>query len=149
MLPMINRKCMIHETEVVTKAEIIEKMVKLFDAEGYLSDVDVFHEDILAREDVFSTYIGFGIGLPHGKSKAVNEAGIAVAKLDHPVLWDEENDESVEMIIMIAVKAGEGTDLHLQVLSKLSRMLMHEEFRDELKNSGLDELQKLLVEKLS
>lgn len=149
MLPMINRKCMIHETESVTKAEIIEKMVKLFDAEGYLEDIDVFHEDILAREDVFSTYIGFGIGLPHGKSKAVKEAGIAVAKLDHSVLWDEENGESVEMILMIAVKAGEGADLHLQVLSKLSRMLMHEEFRDELKNSGLDELQTLLVEKLS
>ncbi|MGN0325544.1 MAG: PTS sugar transporter subunit IIA [Lachnospiraceae bacterium] len=146
---MINRNCMIHETAAMTKAEIIEKMVDLFDAERYLKDRDIFHEDILAREEVFSTYIGFEIGLPHGKSKAVREAGIAVAKLDKPIVWNEENGDSVDLIIMIAVKAGEGNDLHLQVLSKLSRMLMHEDFRDQLKNSNLDKLHTMLTEKLA
>lgn len=148
MLPMINRNCMIHETAVITKTEILKKMVDLFYTEGYLTDVDIFFEDILAREEVFSTYIGFDIGLPHGKSKAVGEAGIAVAKLDKPVIWNEENESSVNLIIMIAVKAGEGNDFHLQVLSKLSRMLMHEDFRNQLKNSSLDELHAMLLEKL-
>jgi PTS system fructose-specific IIA component len=148
MLPMINRNCMIHETAVVTKTEILKKMVDLFYTEGYLTDVDIFFEDILAREEVFSTYIGFDIGLPHGKSKAVREAGIAVAKLDKPVIWNEENGSSADLIIMIAVKAGEGNDFHLQVLSKLSRMLMHEDFRNQLKNSSLDELHAMLLEKL-
>ena len=49
---------------------------------------------------------------------------------------------------MIAVKEGEGNDLHLQILSKLSRMLMHEEFRAELKNSDEDALYQLLSENL-
>ena len=149
MLPMINRNCMIRENEPLNKAEIIEKMVNVFHTEGYLNDRDLFHKDILAREEVFSTYIGYGIGLPHGKSDAVKDAGIAVAKLKHPLTWNEASGESVDLILMIAVKAGEGNDLHLQVISKLSRLLMHEDFRDQLKNGDLDELHAVLTEKLS
>lgn len=149
MLPMINRNCMIYETKALSKSEIIEKMVDLFTAEGYLKDKVLFHKDILAREEIFSTYIGFEIGLPHGKSEAVKEAGIAVAKLEQPIVWNENSGDCVDLIIMIAVKAGEGNDLHLQVLSKLSRMLMHEDFRDQLKNGNLDELHAILTEKLA
>ena len=132
----------------MTKNEILSKMVKQFEVEGYLTDTDVFYEDILKREEVFSTYIGFEIGFPHGKSKAVKEAGLVVARLDNPVDWETENNDKVDFIIMIAVKEGEGNDLHLQILSKLSRMLMHEEFRAELKNSDEDALYQLLSEKL-
>lgn len=148
MLPIINRNCIFHETGKLTKAEILTKMVKQFEKEGYLTDTDVFYEDILKREAVFSTYIGFEIGLPHGKSEAVKEAGIVVAKLDNPIAWETEENDEVDFIIMIAVKAGEGNDLHLQILSKLSRMLMHEDFRDQLKNSDEDALYELLNEKL-
>lgn len=147
MLPMINRNCIFHETGKLTKAEILKKMIKQFDVEGYLTDSNVFYEDILKREAVFSTYIGFEIGLPHGKSEAVREAGIVVAKLDNPIAWETEENDEVDFIIMIAVKAG-GNDLHLQILSKLSRMLMHEEFRDQLKNSDEDALYQLLNEQL-
>ena len=76
------------------------------------------------------------------------EAGLVVARLDKPVDWETENNDKVDFIIMIAVKEGEGNDLHLQILSKLSRMLMHEEFRAELKNSDEDALYQLLSEKL-
>lgn len=148
MLPIINRNCIFHETSAMTKKEILSKMVKKFEVEGYLSDTDAFYEDILKREEVFSTYIGFEIGLPHGKSKAVKEAGLVVARLDNPIDWETENKDKVDFIIMIAVKEGEGNDLHLQILSKLSRMLMHEEFRAELKNSDEDALYQLLSENL-
>lgn len=149
MLPMINKNCMTYETAAMNKTEIIEKMVNLFDAQGYLNDKNIFHKDILDREAIFSTYIGYGIGLPHGKSQAVNDAGIAVAKLTHPVIWNETSGETVNLIIMIAVKSGEGNDLHLQVISKLSRLLMHEDFRNRLKNEDLDALHEILTEHLS
>ena len=128
MLPIINRNCIFHETSAMTKNEILSKMVKQFEVEGYLTDTDAFY--------------------PHGKSKAVKQAGLVVARLDKPVDWETENNDKVDFIIMIAVKEGEGNDLHLQILSKLSRMLMHEEFRAELKNSDEDALYQLLSEKL-
>ena len=149
MLPIINRNCMITESAIVTKQEILKKMADLFAKEGYLADEEVFFQDILNREAVFSTYIGFDIGLPHGKSEAVKEAGIAVAKLDNPVSWETEENDQVDMILMIAVKEGKGNDLHLHILQKLSRMLMREEFRDTLKNSDLDTLCTFLTEQLA
>lgn len=148
MLPIINRNCIFHETEQLTKKEMLKKMVEKLGSEGYLTDETVFYEDILKREEVFSTYIGYEIGLPHGKSKAVKEAGIAVAKLDQPIPWETEEQDEVGLILMIAVKEGEGNDLHLQILSKLSRLLMHEEFRMQLKDSDEDKLYQVLSEKL-
>lgn len=148
MLPIINRNCIFHETEKLTKKEMLKKMVEKLEAEGYLTEETVFYEDILKREEVFSTYIGYEIGLPHGKSKAVREAGIAVAKLEHPISWETEEQDEVGLILMIAVKEGEGNDLHLQILSKLSRLLMHEEFRMQLKDSDEDKLYQVLSEKL-
>lgn len=148
MLPIINRNCIFHETEKFTKKEILKKMVEKLEAEGYLTDETVFYEDILKREEVFSTYIGYKIGLPHGKSQAVKEAGIAVTKLDRPISWETEEQDEVSLILMIAVKEGEGNDLHLQILSKLSRLLMHEDFRGQLKDSDEDALYQLLRERL-
>lgn len=147
-LPIVNRKCMIEITDLVSKNEAIARMVDLFEQEGYLFDGDEFNRDVLAREDVFSTYIGFGIGLPHGKSDAVKNAGICVAKLSDELVWNAETGDKIGLIIMIAVKKQSDGDLHLQILSKLSRMLMHEDFRNSLKNSNLDELYTLLIEKL-
>lgn len=148
LLPIINRSCMIEIENPGTKNQVIRQMVGVFDQEGYLLDKKVFYQDVLDREDVFSTFIGFDIALPHGKSDAVKDAGICVAKLSGDVMWTEETHNTVNMIIMIAVKKDSDGDLHLQILSKLSRLLMHEDFRNELKNCSLDDLYALLTDKL-
>lgn len=146
MQPIIKKENILFDVHAENKADIIEQMVDVFSKEGYLKDKKQFHEDVLAREDVFSTHIGFGIGIPHGKSSGVKDAGLCVAKLDHPVLWDEE--ESVDFIIMIAVSNEGKGELHLQLLSKLSRLMMHEDFRDKLKNGTKESVYQTLVENL-
>ncbi len=146
MQPIIKKENILFDVHAKNKADIIEQMVDVFSKEGYLKDKKQFHEDVLAREDVFSTHIGFGIGIPHGKSSGVKDAGLCVAKLDHSVLWDEE--ESVDFIIMIAVSNEGKGELHLQLLSKLSRLMMHEDFRDKLKNGTKESVYQTLVENL-
>lgn len=146
MQPIIKKENIVFDVDAKDKADIIEQMVEVFSKEGYLLDKEQFHKDVLAREEVFSTYIGFGIGIPHGKSSGVKEAGLCVAKPKNPIVWAD--DDKVELIIMIAVNDDSKGELHLQLLSKLSRLMMHEDFRTELKNGTKDEVYETLVKKL-
>ena len=125
---------------------MIEQMVEAFSKEGYLSDKERFHKDVLAREEIFPTYIGFGIGIPHGKSSGAIDAGLCVAKPKNPVVWND--DESVDIVIMIAVSDEGKGEFHLQLLSKLSRLMMHEDFRNELKNGTKDQVYETLMKNL-
>ena len=146
MQPIIKKENILFDVDAKDKADMIEQMVEVFDKEGYLSDKEQFHKDVLAREEVFSTYIGFGIGIPHGKSSGAIDTGLCVAKPKNPVVWAD--DEKVDFIIMIAVSDEGKGELHLQLLSKLSRLMMHEDFRNELKNGSKEEVYETLIKNL-
>lgn len=148
MLSIIKKECMLFDLQAADKREVIEKMVENFSEQGYLSDAKTFLQDVEDREKVFPTYIDYGIGLPHGKSDGTRQAGICIARLKNPVIWDEETKDIVDMVIMIAVKAGSDNNLHLQILAKLSRALMHEEFRNIIKNGDIDQVYEILTEQL-
>mgnify|MGYP000973132456 CR=1 FL=1 len=148
MLPIIKKELILFDLEAADKEAVLQQMTEKIDQGGYLLDLDVYYQDVAAREAVFSTFIGYDIGLPHGKSDGVREAGICVARLKNSVVWNAETGDEVKLVIMIAVKNQEGNNLHLQILSKLSRMLMHEEFRHILLKEGTDLVFDTLVETL-
>lgn len=131
-----------------SKQQVLEQMVQRFTEQGYISDKAVFLKDVLDREEIFSTYIDYGIGLPHGKSEVTNQAGVCIARLQNGVVWDAETGDKADMVIMIAVKSESDNNLHLQILAKLSRALMHEEFRGVLKKGDLDTVYQTLLETL-
>ena len=87
MQPIIKKENILFDVKAKNKEEMINQMVGLFSKGGYLSDKDQFRKDVLAREEIFPTYIGFGIGVPHGKSKGVKNAGLCVAKLKNAIQW--------------------------------------------------------------
>lgn len=132
MQPIIKKENILFDVKAKNKEEMINQMVGLFSKGGYLSDKDQFRKDVLAREEIFPTYIGFGIGVPHGKSKGVKNAGLCVAKLKNAIQWTD--DEEADFIIMNAVGDEEKGEFHLQLLSKVTRLMMHEDFRNTLKN---------------
>ena len=146
MQPIIKKENILFDVDAKDKADMIEQMVEAFSKEGYLSDKERFHKDVLAREEIFPTYIGFGIGIPHGKSNGAIDAGLCVAKPKNPVVWND--DESVDIVIMIAVSDEGKGEFHLQLLSKLSRLMMHEDFRNELKNGSKEEVYETLIKNL-
>ena len=148
MLPIINKNTMLFDIEADDKLSLIQQMVDKFDSEGYLCDKEQFHKDVLDREEVFSTYIDYGIGIPHGKSDGVEEPGICIARLKTPIQWTDEEDEKVDLVIMIAVRNQSDNNLHMQILSKLSRNLMHEEFRTLMKQGEKDDIYQALVEEV-
>lgn len=148
MLPIINKNTMLFDIEAEDKLSLIQQMVDKFDSEGYLCDKEQFHKDVLDREEVFSTYIDYGIGIPHGKSDGVEEPGVCIARLKTPIQWTDEEDEKVDLVIMIAVRNQSDNNLHMQILSKLSRNLMHEEFRTLMKQGEKDDVYQALVEEV-
>ena len=148
MLPIIEKECMLFDIDVQSKDEAIVAMIEAFDKAGYLNDKDTYYKDVLAREEVFSTYIGYGIGLPHGKSDGVEESGICVARLNNEIVWNDETGDTINFIIMIAVRIKSDSNLHLQILSKLSRLLMHEDFRDRIMNGDVQEVFRVLEKEL-
>lgn len=90
---------------------------------------DYIHS-VYEREAEYSTAIGYGVAIPHGCSNDVIESFVAVATLESPLKWDED---LVDMIFMIGVKPNHRNQDHLKILSSLSRHLVHEEFRKEVK----------------
>ena len=148
MLPIINKNTMLFDIEAEDKLSLIQQIVDKFDSEGYLCDKEQFHKDVLDREKVFSTYIDYGIGIPHGKSDGVEEPGVCIVRLKTPIQWTDEEDEKVDLVIMIAVRNQSDNNLHMQILSKLSRNLMHEEFRTLMKQGEKDDIYQALVEEV-
>ena len=139
---------MLFDIAAEDKLNLIQLMVDKFDSEGYLCDKEQFHKDVLEREEIFSTYIDYGIGIPHGKSNGVKEPGVCIARLKNPIPWTDEENEKADLVIMIAVRNHSDSNLHMQILSKLSRNLMHKEFRTLMKQGEKDDIYQALVEEV-
>ncbi len=110
-----------------SKEEALEKMINTLYQNGVLTDKAAFTEDVLNRERVSSTGIGSGIAIPHGKSAHVKETAVAVARLVIPIKWEEDEDEPVKFIVLLAVNENDKGNTHVRLLSQMARKLASEE----------------------
>lgn len=122
------------ELESRDKDSVLDEMIKLLVDDNVVTNIKKFKKDILARESLSNTGIGFGIAIPHAKSKAVKEPRIAIGLTKKGVNYGSIDGQDVNMVFMIAVNE-EQSDLHLRALANLSRKLMHEEFRESILNA--------------
>ena len=115
-----------------SKAEAINRLITLHEKSGNISDKEAYKEAILAREAEFSTAVGEGIAIPHAKTSAVIQAGLAAMTVPGGVDWDAPDGEKSDVMFMIAAPEG-ANDEHLQMLAKLSQLLVHRDFTDKLR----------------
>ena len=115
---------------VSTKQGAIDKLIDLQAKAGNISDKNAYKKDILAREQMSSTAVGDGIAIPHAKSEAVRQPGLAAITAPNGVDYESMDGKPSNILIMIA--APNDGDLHLEVLSRLMTILMDEEFRRNL-----------------
>ncbi|GAB3695603.1 PTS sugar transporter subunit IIA [Halorubrum pallidum] len=113
------------------KRGVIEFLLDLAVDADRVSDRDQAVEDVLAREEESTTGVGMGIGIPHAKSGAVRSPTIVFTRVSDGVDFDAMDGEPATLIFMLLVPE-EGGEAHLQMLSSLSRSLMHEETRENL-----------------
>ena len=144
---LINKKSVDLNLPPNDKAKTIDAMVDLMNKGGNLNNKNEYKEAIIARENLSTTGIGEGVAIPHAKSKAVDKAALAAAVSKEGVDYESFDGSLANLIFMIAAPEG-ANDTHLEVLSRLSTILMDEEFRSNLINaSSVDEFIKLIDDK--
>jgi PTS system nitrogen regulatory IIA component len=114
-----------------TKTEVINELIEILNADGKLSDKDKYKEAVLRREKEFSTGIGMGIAIPHAKDSSVKEAALTLGISKGGIDYEALDGTAAHLFFLIAVPA-DSNDVHLKVLSYISRKLMHQEVRDSL-----------------
>ena len=116
------------------KQEALDKMVDLMAKSGKVNDVETYRKGVYAREEESTTGIGEGIAIPHCKSDAVDRPGLAAMVLPDGVDFDSLDGEKVDLIFLIAAPNTK-ENVHLDVLSKLSVLLMDEDFTKNLRSA--------------
>lgn len=114
-----------------TKEETIREMVGLMAKGGNISDTDKYMEGVFAREEEGTTGIGEGIAIPHAKNDAVRAPGLAAMVIPNGVDYDSMDGEPVNLVFLIAAPNTED-NVHLEVLSRLSMLLMDGSFKENL-----------------
>lgn len=104
-----------------------------------------YFEGVKEREDTIATYVEYGVAIPHAKTNAVKEPFVVYEKLNQGVVWGA-NGEVAHYIFMIGVPEKYAGNLHLKIISELSKNLLREEFRNKLLNAeNPDEVYELLM----
>ncbi|MBU3203866.1 PTS fructose transporter subunit IIABC [Clostridium algidicarnis] len=116
---------------IKTKNEAISRLVDLMDVRGILLNKEEYKNEVLKREEISTTGIGDGIAIPHAKTKAVKKAGLSAMVIKDGLDYDSLDGEKAKLFFMIAAPEGED-NIHLEVLSRLSTILMDEDFRNSL-----------------
>ena len=117
------------------KAAALEHLITLMERGGNLLDKDEYRACVLRREEEGSTGIGEGIAIPHAKTSAVKAPGLAAMLVKDGVDFDSLDGEPAKLFFLIAAPDTKD-NVHLDVLSHLSMLLMNDDFRSELLNAG-------------
>ncbi len=120
--------------KVSSKSEALDKMIDLMAKSGKINDVETYRKGVYGREEESTTGIGEGIAIPHCKSYAVSRPGLAAMVVKEGVDFEALDGEKVYLIFLIAAPNTKD-NVHLDVLSKLSVLLMNEDFTTKLKNA--------------
>ena len=121
--------------DVKDKSGAIDFLVDLMDKSGRLSDKEEYKKGVLERESQGTTGIGEGVAIPHSKNKAVKEAGLSAMVIKDGLDFQSLDAQPAYLFFMIAAPDGEN-NVHLEVLSRLSTLLMDENFRASLINAN-------------
>ncbi len=139
---LLNPACIKLNGSAKDKADAIEQMVALMAKSGNISDLEVYHKGVLAREKESTTAVGEGVAIPHCKSDSVKAPCLAAMTLPAGVDYDSPDGDPVKVIFLIAAPNTKD-NVHVDVLSKLSVLLLDENFTTNLLKA--DSVEKFLA----
>lgn len=131
---LLDKRCIQLDASPRSKNEAIEAMVNLMCKSGKIIDKETYKKGVQKREEEGTTGIGDGIAIPHCASEAVSKPGLAAMVIKNGVDYDSLDGEPVHLIFLIASPKTKD-NLHLEVLSNLSMMLMDSSFIKALMNA--------------
>ncbi len=116
------------------KFDAIKELSMILKENGKINDLNNFINEINDRENILSTYCGYGVAIPHCESSEVIESGVAFGR-SNGLIWDE-NDEPVYFVLLLAIpKIKNEENSHIEIMSKIASLALDEEIRKKWRNS--------------
>ena len=134
IIELLDKKSISLDAAPKSKSEALDLAVDLMAESGKIKDKEAYKKLVYAREEESTTGVGEGIAIPHGKGDCVDKPGLAAMVIKDGVDFEALDEEPVNILFLIAAPDTED-NVHLDVLSKLSMMLMDEDFRNSLINA--------------
>lgn len=121
---------------IKNKDEVICYLAELLDKAGLLTNKEDYIRSVYEREQLGPTFMENFIAIPHGKSDAVREAGIAFGRSEEGMIYETSlGGGTAKLIFLLAIPNRFSADAYMAVLARLARLLVHEEFRNDLMNA--------------
>ena len=128
---LFNEANIVTDLDVGAKEEILDAIVRDLDEKGHVSDRERATRDVIEREKVMSTGIGNGVAIPHAYTDGVDRLVAGFYRTREPVDFDALDGKNVSLFFVILGPKESRRD-HIKVLAKISRLLNHEDFRQDL-----------------
>ena len=146
IIDLLDDRSILLDGRVADKKAALDQMVELMDASGKLRDKETYRQGVYAREQEGSTGIGEGIAIPHCKSDAVIKPGLAAMVVKDGVEFESLDGQPAHLFFLIAAPNTED-NVHLDVLSRLSVLLMDEDFTNKLRQAtSISEFKQIIEE---
>ena len=121
-----------------SKNEVIDELIDLFKNDERVKDIDEMKNAVHDREKIMSTGVGKGFAIPHAKTDSVNEIVAAFGKLEKPIDFQALDEQPVNLVFLLVGKESL-VGPHIKLLSRISRMMNKDEFRESLANAKSSE----------
>ncbi len=131
VLDLLGKNFIISDLKGQNKESVINELIDLFKDDPRIIDLEKVRDAVLEREKIMSTGVGKGFAIPHGKTNAVNDILAAFGKTSHPIEYDSLDGHPVYLVFLLVGKDNL-VSKHIKLLSRISRMMNKDEFRDKL-----------------
>ena len=128
---LLHKDFIIAELKSTAKEDVINELIDLFDNDTRVIDIKKVRDAVLDREKIMSTGVGKGFAIPHGKTSAVNEILAAFGKTEHPIDYQALDNQPIQLVFLLVGKDNM-VSTHIKLLSRISRMMTKDEFREKL-----------------
>ena len=135
---ILKKDFIISELKGKGKEEVINELIDLFKSDERVNDIEKVRNAVLEREKIMSTGVGKGFAIPHGKTDAINEIIAAFGKTNSPIDYQALDNKSVNIVFLLVGKDNL-VSTHIKLLSRISRMMNKDEFREGLLKANSSE----------
>ena len=132
---LLNPGVIISDLKGNKKVEVINELVDLFKNDSRVQDVEKVRSAVLDREKIMSTGVGKGFAIPHGKTNSISDIIAAFGKTKNPVDYDALDNQPVHLVFLLVGKDNL-VSKHIKLLSRISRMMNKDDFRNRLLDAG-------------
>lgn len=135
---LLDEKFILTDFKSDDKEYVINELIDLYKENDKVNDIEIVRTAILDREKIMSTGVGKGFAIPHGKTNAVNDVIAAFGKTTRDIDYDALDGNPVHLVFLL-VGRDDMVSKHIKLLSRISRLMNKDEFRERLINSNSKE----------